>query len=62
MPSVFLRHLLALEDMAQMAAAVFADDLRAAAIDIRHSLHGAGNLVVKTWPATVAVKFVFGLV
>lgn len=48
--------------MAQVAAAVGADDLRAAPVGVGFAAHGAFDFVVEAGPSAARVKFVFGAV
>ena len=45
-----------------MAAAIAANDLRPKAIHILMMRHSPGDLVVKTWPAAMAVELVIGTI
>src|SRR5690606_3238914 len=62
MPRVLGRKAFAFKHMAEMAAAVAADDLDTTAVGVGVTLHRAGDLVVKAGPATVAVELVGRLV
>jgi hypothetical protein len=52
-PYVLGGKIFAFKNVAQVCAAVVANYFNTPAISIRHPLHCAGYLVVKTWPATV---------
>ena len=56
----FGSHPLALEDVAEMTAAVRADDLDTRSIRVRSSSHRAVNLIVKAGPPAMTLEFVIG--
>lgn len=62
MPRIFLGKPFALEDVAQMSVAVITNNFNASAIGVGLTANGVGNLVIKTWPTTTRVKFVFGAI
>ena len=60
MPGVFGGKAFAFKNVAQVAAAMGADDLRAASVGVGQAAHGLGQGVVKAGPAAAGVKLVFG--
>ena len=58
MPNILLRETLAFEDVAEMAVAVFAQDLNPVSVGVAFVPHGSGEFVVKTRPATARMKLV----
>ena len=60
MAGVLRGHSLALEDMAQMAAAPRASDLGPQAVGIQRPLHGTRKMVVKTGPAAAGIELRLG--
>ena len=59
---VLLREAFALEDVAEVASAVFAEDLDASSIGVDVAANGAFDLVVEAGPAAAGVELVFGAV
>ena len=59
---VGLREALSKKHVAKVAAATGALDLRAEAIGVPQVGDGAGDLVIKGWPAAVGVELVLGAV
>src|SRR5206468_4293566 len=59
---VLRRQALAVEDVAQVAAARLAQDLDAAAVGVAVLLDGAGDLVVEAGPAAAGLELVGGAV
>ena len=56
-PGIFGRHLLAVEDMAQMPAAFCTQNFLAQAIGICLGFNGTRKMVVKAGPTATGVKF-----
>lgn len=59
MPDVLLREAFPRKHMAQMPAAVRAENLGAVAVRVRCPPDGAFNLIIKGGPAAMGVKLVF---
>ena len=57
--SVFGSEAFAGEDVTQVAAAIGTVNFRTLAVWVGQASHGAGDLIVKTWPAAEGVEFVF---
>src|SRR5690606_36503245 len=57
-PGILFRESLACKYMAEVTAAVRADDLRTSSVRIRHSIDRARDFVIKARPSAVGVKFV----
>ena len=49
----------ALKDMTQMAVAETAQNFYSKTVSIGHAFYGPRNFIVKCWPATVGLKFIF---
>ena len=60
--SVLGRHSFSLEYVAKVSLAVAANNFDSIAIFIDPTDHGTLDLVIKTWPSTMAFKFVLSLV
>lgn len=56
MPSVLGRHALAFEDVAEMSAAMIADDLRSPTISVSNAFDGVADLVVEAGPTAPRVE------
>lgn len=59
MPGVFFRKLFAGKNMSKMSAAIGAYDFRTATVCIGYPLYGVPDFIVKAWPSTVRLKFVY---
>ena len=62
MAGVLGRESLALKNMAQMAAAIRAEDFHPPSVGIGHTAHRAGHGVVKAGPAAAGFELVLGMV
>jgi hypothetical protein len=61
-PDVLLREALALKNVAEMAAAVIANDLYPVTVGIANLLDGAGDFVVEAWPAAAGAELILAIV
>ena len=62
MASILGRHSFSLEYVAKVSLAVAANNFDSIAILIDPTDHSALDLIIKTWPSTMAFKFVLSLV
>ena len=58
MPCIFFCEPLANEDVSEMPSAFCTNDLRPAAIGIGYTKYGTGDLIIKTRPAAMRIKFI----
>ena len=58
MPGILRRHVFAFKDVAQVGAAVGAEDFDTAAVGICLTANCAGDLIVKAWPAAEGFELV----
>ena len=58
MPGILRRQAFPGENMAQVAAAIRANDLGSGAIGIHLVRNGAFYLIIKTWPAAAGFEFI----
>jgi hypothetical protein len=58
MPNIFIRKSLSLKYVTKMSFAVVANDFNATPVSIWNALYCSLNLIIKTWPAAIGMKFI----